>query len=322
MATIREIAKEAGVSLGTASRALTGNGYVSEENRILVQAAAEKLGYVPKEHSRSKKQTKTVGIILPDVTFPFYGSFLKYAEVELARNGYKTVVCNALGIQNRVSAMLDMLEIGELDGLIFNADVTKAEIARMENLPVVSFERMLGRKIPMVSSDHCQGGRIAAEILMESGCKNVLILTAKHSNQLFGDIRISECQKKLKESGISVTVAEIAGSMLSYRFTNEIVKEYMNLSGGIDGIFTDDVMAYCCTMEAIRRGVRIPEELRIMGYDGNEIIKIVTPRITTVEQNLPELTRKTVELLLKRIRGEETETEVLVPVTYLPGGTV
>lgn len=321
MATIRDIAKAAGVSVGTASRAITGNGYVSEENRTLVMQAAENLGYTPKERKKTSTNTKTVGVILPDATFPFYGSFLKYAEVELARRGYRTVVCNTLGVQNRVSGMLDLLSTGELDGLILNADVTPEEIARMENLPVVSFERLLGKKIPMVSSDHCQGGRMAAAELLRSGCKKVMLLAARHSNRLFGDSRIEECRRLLESEGVEVIVAEIPGSLLSIRYTKEVIREYLLLYSDVDGIFTDDLMAFCCMMEAQERGIIIPDQLRIVGYDGTEILKIVSPRLTTIVQDIPQLTKSCVDLLMRRIAGEKTEEETIVPVTFMKGGT-
>lgn len=321
MATIRDIAKEAGVSVGTASRAITGNGYVSEGNRTLVQKAMDKLGYTPKEHTRPAKSAKAIGIVLPDVTFPFYGSYLKYTEFELARRGYKTVICNTLGVQNRVSSILDQLEQGELDGMIINADVAEEEIARMEKLPVVSFERMLSKKIPMVSSDHRQGGQMAAKALAESGCKNVLILTAKHSNQLFGECRITECQCKLQEQGVKATIVEYPSAMSTYSFVKEMASEYLRLYSDVDGIFSDDVMAFCCSSEALKRGIRVPEELKIVGYDGVEITKIVVPSITTIVQDVPRLTQHSVDLLMRRIGGEQTEDEILLPVTFLQGGT-
>ena len=321
MATIRDIAKQAGVSVGTASRAITGNGYVSPETRRLVQSVAEQLGYTPREHARPAGGTKTVGVLLPDITFPFYSAFLKYAEVELAQNGYKTVVCNALGIRDRVTEMLEYAEKRELDGLIVNADVTEDEIRRLEKVPVVSFERLLGPKIPMVASDHRQGGQLAAEELLRCGCKNVLIITFRHQNPLFGDIRIGECKRILQEQHVKVTVAEVGGPMLTYPLFKEIAAEYMRLYSGADAIFTDDVMAYCCVQEAKNRGIQIPEQLRILGYDGNEITKIVSPQITTIEQNIAALTQCCVERLLLQIHGEPGEAEKLLPVRLLKGGT-
>lgn len=321
MATIREIAREAGVSVGTASRAITGNGYVAEETKLLVLETAKRLRYVPKDKSQRAKKTRSVGVVLPDISFPFYGTFLKYVEVELARHGYKTVVCNALGVQGRVKEMLNMLEMQELGGLILNADVTEDEISRMEKLPVVSFERLLGNKLPMVSSDHRQGGQLAAQALLDCGCKNVLILMVKHSNQLFGDFRIQECQRVLRERGVHVTVAEVSGAVMSFKIMKEQIREYLKLYNQIDGVFTDDVMAYCCLAETANQGISVPEQMKIVGYDGNEITQITSPQISTVVQNVPLLTRYCVELLLRRMEGERIAEEIMVPVTFLKGGT-
>lgn len=321
MATIRDIAREAGVSVGTASRAITGNGYVSDETRLLVLETAKKLRYTPKEKNKNTKSTHCVGVVLPDISFPFYGAFLKYVEVELARHGYKTVVCNALGVQGRVSEMLELLEKQELDGLILNADVTIEEIARMERLPVVSFERLLGSRLPMVSSDHRQGGQLAAQELFSCGCRNVLLLTVKHGNRLFGDFRTQECQRILQEHGVRVTVAELSGAVMSYKIIKEQISEYLKLYSRTDGVFTDDVMAYCCLAEAAAQGIRIPEQMKIVGYDGNELTQITSPQITTVVQNVPQLTRHCVDLVLRRMAGERTAEEIIVPVEFKKGGT-
>lgn len=321
MATIRDIAKEAGVSVGTASRAITGNGYVAEETKQLVLETAKRLCYTPKEKVKNTKSTRSVGVILPDLSFPFYGTFLKYVEVELARHGYKTVVCNALGVQGRVREMLELLENQELDGLILNADVTKDEIARMEKLSVVSFERLLGNKLPMVSSDHRQGGQMAAHALLACGCKSVLILMVRHGNQLFGDFRIQECRRILQENGVGVTVVELSGAVMSFKIMKEQISEYLKLYNQTDGVFTDDVMAYCCLAEATNQGISVPEQMKIVGYDGNEITQITSPQITTIIQNVPQLTRSCVELLLRRMQGERTAEEIMVPVIFQKGGT-
>jgi len=321
MATVRDIAAAAGVSVGTASRALTGNGYVSEDTRKLVLETAKQLGYTQREHRRPAASSKSVGVILPDITFPFYGAFLKYIEVELASLGYKTFVCNSLGIQDRVSEVLELLEKHELDGLILNADVTEAEIKRMEKLPVVSFERLLGNKIPMVSSDHIQGGRLAAKLLLDNGCKRVLLLTAKHANGLYGDLRISECAKILKAQGVTVTIAELSGAMLSYRYARGLASEFLSLYSQTDGIFTDDIAAYCCMFEAPRHGKEVPDRLKIVGYDGIEIMQLISPRITTIAQDVPQLTHACVDVLMKRMEHMEYPMQTLIPVSLQPGET-
>lgn len=321
MATIRDVAKTAGVSVGTASRALTGNGYVAEKTKKLVMETAAALGYQHKERRHLHTASKAVGVVLPDITFPFYGAFLKYAEIELNNRGYKTFICNSYAQQNRIGNVLDMVERNELDGLIINADVTEQERRRMEKLPVVSFERILGDKIPMVSSDHRKGGQLAARELLAAGCKNVLILTVKHSNLLFGDYRVEECKKRLQENGTNVTVIELPLAMLSFRYGRDVAAEYLSMYRNIDGIFSDDIIAYCFIFEAVNRGIRIPEQIKVVGYDGNELAQIVTPHITTVVQDIPKLTYACTDMLSRHMRGERVEAEALIPVSLRKGGT-
>lgn len=322
MPTIREVAHAAGVSVGTASRALSGNGYTAPATKKLVEEAAAQLGYTPVKHAASRGSAHTVAVVLPDVSFPFYASFLKYTEVELANRGYDTVVCSTLGVQGRVEKVLEKLEHGELAGLILNADVTKEQVARMEKLPTVSFERLLGTKIPMVASNHKAGGRMAGRLLLEAGCQNALLLTTNHANRLYGDYRIDECGHLLQAGGVRVTVAEYNASFLSYRYCREVVAEYMTMYSQCDGIFTDDVSAYCCLSEAQRHGIAVPDKLKILGYDGNEIIQIARPKITTIAQNVPALARACTELLQARVAGQPTEKETLIPVTLQKGETL
>lgn len=319
MATIRDIAQEAGVSVGTASRALTGNGYVSEENRAIVLKAAEKLGYVLKA---ATKQKKAIGIVLPDIIFPFMGAFLKYAEVELSNRGYKTFIMNTLNVQDRIDFVIDLLEKKELDGIIINSEVTPEQLKKLEKYPVISFERIFNNRIPLVASEHITGGKIAGETLYKSGCKDVLILTAKRGGKVFADYRVDECKRYLTERGIKCTVAEIDGKLLTYKFAADIASEYFSLYSNIDGIFADDVTAYCFAAEAVRRGVQVPDKLKILGYDGNDITLLTYPHITTIAQNIPLLAVKCVEAIIKRINREPVDGQTLIPVHLLKGDTI
>lgn len=322
MPTIRDIAAAAGVSVGTASRALTGNGYTAEATKKLVLQVAEELGYVPVKRQRAKGESKTVGVILPDISFPFYANFLKYAEVELESLGYGTMIRNTLGVQGRVAPMLDMVDRGELAGLIINGAVTKAEVARLEKLPTVSFEWLLSPKIPMVASDHCQGGELAGELLVNAGCRRVLIFTLHNTSRLFADYRIEACRTALERSGAQVTVVEINSSVLSYRYLREVIVQYITLYPKLDGIFSDDTTACCCVSELLKRGSRIPEEVKVLGYDGLELAQITTPAITTIAQDTPAVAHACVDALMARIRQEAVPAEILVPVTVQKGGTV
>lgn len=322
MATIREIAKEAGVGIGTASRALSGTGYVTEEKRQRVLEVAERLGYQREQAQRKKKRTGgTIGVLLPDVSLPFYGIYLKYVQLELANAGYRTMIFNTLGQQRRVAETLDLLVDQTLDGLIMNADVTEEELARIDGSRVVSFERMLGAEIPLVASDHRRGGQMAAKLLIQAGCKNVMIISAKHHTPVYADIRIGECRRILRGRKIPVTDVWIPSEDYGFQRCGEMISGYLDRYPWVDGIFTDDVEAYCALSQAKKRGIRVPRDLKIVGYDGNEITRMIEPPVTTIAQNMPMLARVSVEVLLKKLNGEATESRYLIPVQVQKGGT-
>ena len=323
MANIRDVARAAGVGIGTVSRALNDSGYVEAGKKEKIRRIAKELNYRPSELSRSFVQKKSglVGIVLPDVAFPFYGAFLKYAELELNHIGYKTLVCNTLGVQKRVSDTLDLIEAGSLDGMIINTDVTREEIERMKGMPVVSFERVLAKEIPMVASDHMKGGQIAAKLLKENGCKNVMILGARFATKVHAENRIKECRRILEQSGIQVTAVEINGAFLSYPFIEEMISQYLDMYSRIDGIFTEDVEAYCCLMQAKKRGIYVPRDLKIVGYDGNEMTRMIDPQVTTIAQDVPLLARTCVEVLAKKIAKEKVDAHYYIPVKLVQGGT-
>jgi LacI family sucrose operon transcriptional repressor len=323
MSTIRDVAREAGVGIGTVSRALNGTGYVAKDKREKIMAAVEKLKYIPPERNpkAEKQRSKLIGVILPDIALPFYGSFLKYAEIELHNQGYNTIVFNTLGLQGRIEEAISLVREGQLAGLIINSEVSEDEISRLREIPTVCFERMLGADIPMISSEHKDGGKLAAEIFLENRCMDVLIITARHRTRVYGDYRVNECRRILERHGVKVTIVEFNATFVSFRYVQEVVEQYMDIYNRVDGIFSDDIVAYCCLREAKKRAIPIPRDLKIVGYDGNEITEMITPSVTTIVQNVPLLARTSVEVLLEKIQGEKVKNEYLIPVRMKKGGT-
>ncbi|MCM1124003.1 MAG: LacI family transcriptional regulator [Eubacterium sp.] len=215
MATIKDVAKAAGVGTGTVSRALSGKGYVGAEKKERIIRIAKQLNYDPSTRLKSKNidahKSGMVGVLLPDSSQPFFGSFLWHAEKALQAKGYRTVLINTGGTNKKVSEAIDMVEQHVLDGIILNSDVTNREIERLKNIPCVSFECEMGQGIPLVASDHVKGGQIAAKLLFRCGCKNVVILSIKANTPVYARHRISECRKLLKRNGVRVTLVESDG---------------------------------------------------------------------------------------------------------------
>ena len=129
MSSIRDVAKEAGVGVGTVSRALNHTGYVSPSTRKKIEKAARKLEYTPNELARNlyRNRSGIVGLIVPDLDHPFFACLTRNIEMELYRQGYKTMICNAVGISDREREYLDMLERNMVDGLITGSHILDGE---------------------------------------------------------------------------------------------------------------------------------------------------------------------------------------------------
>lgn len=325
MATIKDVAKAAGVGTGTVSRALSGKGYVDSEKKKQIIKIAEQLEYDPsallKRKNNKKVKSGLIGVVLPNSSQPFFASFLWHVEKALEMHEYRTVIINVGGSSKKISDAIDLVDKHMLDGLIINADVDKSDIERLRLIPAVSFECEMGEGIPLVASDHIKGGELAAKLLFRCGCKNVAILSIKATTPVYARHRITECQRLLKKKGVKVTIVEHEGGSEELHVMEEKINEYLNTHSEVDGIFTEDVEAYFCLVQAKKRGISIPRDLKIVGYDGNEITRLVSPQVTTIVQNTKKLAETCVDVLNKRISGLDTEDSYFVPVKIRIGGT-
>lgn len=322
MVTLREIAEKSGYGLGTVSRAIKGTGYVADRTRNEILQVAESLGYKQKVLKKiSTVKSRCVGVLLTDINIPFFARYLQDIQLELSRLGYYVMYFSENNDRESVAKVIDLLQKEVLCGLIFNVDLSEKEVEILSNYPVVSFERIVGDKIPVVASGHKKGGRMAAKILLENRCMHVLILTEKKKTPVYADLRISECQEQLMNKGVRVTRLERSEEDFSYHRLEEWIEGIFAYLGDVDGIFTDDVTAYYCIMQAKKRGISVPNDLKIIGYDGNDITRMVYPRITTFYQNVGKLAARSVEILKARIEGQDVEQRYYVEVKLKQGGS-
>lgn len=325
MAGIRDVAVYAGVGVGTVSRALNKTGYVSEETRKKIDEAVKALNYQPNELARNlyRNRSGIIGVIVPDLENPFFAKFMKYTEMELYRYGYRAVVCNTVEISNRVEEMIHLMEKNVLDGLIVGVDPPDEKILKRLKKPVVSMDRNWGEKVPVVTSDSKKGGRLIAEQIMESGCRNILMIEGRtYIRQPFEE-RGKGVKQILREHGISVISAEIEWNVLSYEYYAQMVEKYLDLFDDVDAVYAGDLLAVACMAVAEKRGIQIPEELKIIGYDGLDIGKFVNPPLTTVKQNIPQMAKCCVDTIMHLLDGDtEIEMKQICDVELIKGGTI
>ncbi len=284
MAGIKDVAKEAGVGVGTVSRYLNDSGYVSEETRAKIEAAMKKLDYIPNELARNlyHKKTGIIAVLVPNVSNPFFSEFVDYAEAELYHYGFKMMLCNTEKESNAELEYLDMLRRHIVDGVITGVHSLDVEEYKKIHKPIVALDRYLGEDIPVVAVNHREGGRLAAETLIANGCKKILHF------------------RGATEVGSPYHERHYEFDSVYYR---KVVEDVFSKEIEFDGVFAVDRLAIECMNETIRRHRKVPGDVKFVAYDGTFITDMVEPKMTAIVQPIEGLAKESVRLIHRLVNG-------------------
>lgn len=324
MATIKDVAKRADVGIATVSRMINGTGYVSESSRKRIEEAIRELNFIPNERARnlSRKKSGIIGVIIPDFQTPFYASFIRQVEIELYRYGYKTMVCNTVKTSDREQEYIDMLDRNMVDGIITCALSVEDTVYQQIDKPIVSMDHDLGPKIPLIHSDHRKGGRILAEYLVEQGCRRVIQIGGFFRVNTPSNDRYLEFENVMNKYHISVRTLEMEWNRMDYSYYVDLLKNYEDEVRQADGIFASDMGAIALYHFVTDMGIKVPRDLKIVGYDGTDFTRMVTPVVTAVCQDIPLLAKKCVDTIMKLIQGDQDiEYHQITDVYLQKGGT-
>lgn len=324
MASIKDVAKKAGVGVGTVSRFLNDSGYVSEEARAKIENAMKKLDYIPNELARNlyHKKTGIIAVLVPNVSNPFFSEFVDYAEAELYRYGFKMMLCNTEKESNAELEYLDMLRRHIVDGVITGVHSLDVEEYKKIHKPIVALDRYLGENIPVVSVNHKEGGRLAAETLIANGCKRVLHFKGATEVESPYHERHYEFERVMKVHNIPMVSYELEWNRLDSGYYREAVRDVFLKGIEFDGVFGVDRLAIECMNETIRRHRKVPGEVKFVSYDGTYITEMVEPRMTAVVQPIEGLARESVRLIHHLISGRVyKDKNVILEVELRKGNT-
>ncbi|MBC2580203.1 LacI family DNA-binding transcriptional regulator [Clostridium sp. DJ247] len=322
---IQDVAKLAGVSPTTVSRVLNNRGYISKETRENVQKAMRDLNYFPNDVARSlfNKRTNLIGVILPTTSNPFFGELTFHLETICNSLGYKILLCNSLNRIDKEEKYLEMLMRNQVDGIIVGTHNQGILDYHKQNLAVVAIDRNLSESIPVVSSDNYAGGKIATELLLSKGCKNII-----HIN---GSIEL-ETPAKLRRKAYEDVMGNQNRLPITYEIHNvfdrqnqqEVANRILDECPEVDGVFaSNDLFAASFIAEAKKRGKSIPGDIKVIGYDGTETCQILLPELTTIQQPIDLIAKTAIDILLKEIDGEfnDLSLKTCLPVKLLEGKT-
>lgn len=325
MASIKDVANLAGVGLGTASRALSGKGYVAPETKKRIEEAARKLSYRPNVLAQNllKNRSGIIGVLIPALDHGFFSRLVQELESDLYKKGYKTMLCCTASGEHGEQDYLDMLENNLVDGIITATHSFNDEAYLSSSRVIVSFDRDFGGHIPMVRSDHKAAGRMAAEQFIEKGCRKILNIYGEDARE--GHISVGTAHKELKAcleaGGIKVLEEYTRQDKFDMGYYSEKAAQCLEKYRDIDGIFASDPLAEAFLWEGERRGKRIPKDLKIISYDGTEMTRSVSPRISGVVQQIDKISRELTDILTKKIQGEEVPKEKITEILWQQGET-
>lgn len=319
MATIQDVAKRAKVGVGTVSRVLSGNGYVKEETRSRVQEAIKELNYTPNQMARNLffKKTGLVAVIVPYISHPFFAEFIDAASEELSKYDYSIMVCSTLNELKQEEKYMEMLRRSMVDGVIFGAHKLDSQKYQAVDRPIVSLDRDLGKNIPCVAVDHVKAGRLAAELLIQGGCKNVVqVMGSKDIKDEIlspSENRHTEFERVMKEHGIACRNVYFDADSFYYESLQTEVRKLVDTFDGWDGFFGTDILAMSCAKYAQEKGLRIPEDIQIVAVDGTRVSTLAYPELTIMVQPIEALAKECVRqiMLLIQDKREEAHDTVL-----------
>lgn len=292
---LEDVAKLAGVSRTTVSRVLNNRGYIGDKTREKVYQAMETLDYHPNEIARSLfiNKTNIIGLIFPTTNNPFYAQMIYHLENNFEALGYKVLLCNSGGRVDKERAYLDMLQRHQVDGIVAGAHNRGIEIYEKTKLPIVSIDRYLAPHVPVVSSDNYAGGILATSLLLEKGCKHIIHINGPIDLETPANLRRKAYEDIMKKNGLPY---------LTYEISETTIRDLFDQNPHVEGIFaSDDLIATQVLTEARKRGYRVPEDLKVIGYDGADMTCILRPELTTIQQPIDAMAELSVQLLIDQI---------------------
>ena len=307
MVTIKDVAREAGVSVGTASQALRSSLAVREETRRRVVAVATRLRYQPSALARGlvTRRTHTVGLLISDIANPFFIRAVRAVEDVAQENGYNVILCNTDENPTKETQYLRVLMEKRVDGIILATTAASRRTVReirWRRIPLVLFDRELpGVATNLVKVDGVLGGRLATQHLLDLGHRQIGIIHGPLDRST-GIERLEGYLATLRAAGIRPVPALIREGNFKQDSGYRLTKALLQVSPPPTALFCTNNLMTVGAIQALReQGIGIPDDLSLVGYDDMEWWTLTHPPLTTVGQPVYELGREAMRLLLAQI---------------------
>lgn len=324
--SIKTIAKKCNVSIATVSRVINNSGYVSKENHRLIKEAIKELNYTPNKIASNlrKKNSSTIGLIVPDIANDFFSSLALTIENKLQKNNFSLFLCNTQEniekekfyiqslLENKVEAIiLTSSNLGAINQLLSNIQVPVLLIDRYENAPG-------NDNIISVVSDNTNGAMLAGKYLIDRGADKILYLrdTKNIEPEWHRENGIS---RVVKETSVNKKIEfQIHKTIGDSRNARENIKKiFQNYS--FNGVFcSNDIIALGALKGLTDLNIKVPREVQLIGFDGLKLGEYFTPSLTTIYQDIQKMGEMATEMVIRMIRHEQiVDKHITIPTKLI-----
>lgn len=320
MSTLKDVAEKCGVTVTTVSRMINGRGYVSEKTRKKIQQAMKELNYQPNAFARALSLNKSnfIGLIVPSASNMYFCKVIDSVEHYIAKNGYKLLLCNSNLEPKKEIEYFDMLNANKVAGVIIASHTQDIDKNIAIDAPVISIDRIISPSIPSICSDNYQGGVLAAEHLIAKGCKKLVHISGSANLNMDANKRYYGFKEVCKKEGIHHMVMDANEEQFLSMNYEAMINTLLDNFPDIDGIFTsNDIIAAQAITICKKRGIKIPEQIKVVGYDDIDMCKLFSPSITTIRQSVNEICRYAVESIVFNAENKTIPSSVVFPVTLI-----
>ena len=324
MATIRDVARLAGVSVATVSRVINKTDAVNPETAGQVLKAIKQLQYEPNAVARglAGKKMGLIALILPDILNPFFPALARGVEDVAHKKGLTVILGNSDDLGLKESSYIKVLKKKYVDGFIFASNTIReedVEALRNERIPIVLLDRGLNTSsCAVIRSNNREGAKIAVQHLIKQGCQRIA--------HIYGPQEVITARERLL--GYEDVVGGLSGYSPSLMVLGNFdiesgrnaVEQLLARHPDLDGIFAgNDLMAVGALKALHERGIRVPEQVKVCGFDGISLTEITEPELTTVAQPVYEMGALAARILLDEIESGIPENTLFeLDVTLIP----
>lgn len=314
--TIKDIAKKLDISYTTVSRALNRSPKVNSVTMEKIIQEAKKMGYQPNAIARGlvKKYTKTIGLIIPDITKSYFSEIARSIEAVASKQGYNVLLCNTNWDKIQEITYLQMLQEKRVDGIIMKSVVdTDENLFNNIRTPLVLFNsRAYNDNYNYIETDNVRGGFLAVKHLIECEYKRIGFIGGK-CNSYSNNQRLEGYKRALKKYNYPVDEGIIVNGDFNTKSGYDIMDRLLKLKNPPDAIFAgNDVIALGALYCAQEFGLNIPMDFGIVGFDNVSFAKIPQVQLSTIEQPKYYMGKRALEMLIEEIKGKKRAKKIVV----------